>query len=150
MAQAVNVLWALILIDREKTLLPPSYHIFDLYQVHQNATLIHLKFESPDYALGDEKTFALNALVSRDKAGVVHLPLVNFDPTKTLILEISLPGSNWKAVTGRILTATNVSDYNTFDKPQTVPLTAFTDAKKQGDKLRVALPPYPVVMLELK
>ena len=80
----------------------------------------------------------------------MHLSLVNLDPTKTLSLETSLPGSNWKAVTGRILTATTVSDYNTFDKPETVHLTAFAEAKKRSDKLRMALPPHSVVTLELK
>ena len=104
LAQAVNVLQALILTNREKMLLTPSYHIFDLYQVHQNATLILLKLDSPDYVLGNEKTFALNTLASRDKAGVVYLSLVNLKPTQTLSLETSLPGSSWEAITGRILT----------------------------------------------
>jgi len=53
-------------------------------------------------------------------------------------------------VTGRMLTSASVSDYNTFDKPNTVQLAAFAGAKKRGDKLAVALPPKSVVVLELK
>ncbi|MEJ7665762.1 MAG: alpha-L-arabinofuranosidase C-terminal domain-containing protein [Hymenobacter sp.] len=39
LAQAVNVLQALVLTDKEKMLLTPTYHVFDLYQVHQDAEL---------------------------------------------------------------------------------------------------------------
>ena len=150
LAQAVNVLQALILTDKERMLLTPTYHVFDLYQVHQNATLLPLKFASPDYVFNSEKIPALNASASRDKAGLVHISLVNLDPTKILNLETSLPGVNWKTATGHILTSAKVSDYNTFDQPGTVRLAAFTGARKRGDKLSVALPPKSVVMLELK
>jgi len=53
-------------------------------------------------------------------------------------------------VSGRILTSANVSDHNTFDKPNTLKTAAFAGAKKRGDKLAVALPPKSVVVLELK
>ena len=150
LAQAVNVLQALILTDKEKMLLTPTYHVFDLYQVHQDATLLPLQFSSPDYTLGGEKIPALNASASRDKAGVVHISLVNLDPNKALSLETALPGVSWKTVTGRILTSAKVNDYNTFDKPDNIRPAAFAGAKKRGDKLAVALPPRSVVVLEVK
>jgi alpha-N-arabinofuranosidase len=150
LAQAVNVLQALVLTDKEKMLLTPTYHVFDLYQVHQDAEFLPVQFSSPDYAFGGEKIPALNASASRDKSGAVHISLVNLDPKKTLTLETALPGVSFKTVTGRMLTSANVSDYNTFDKPNTIKLAAFTGAKKRGDKLSVALPPKSVVVLELK
>jgi len=150
LAQAVNVLQALVLTDQEKMLLTPTYHVFDLYQVHQDAEYLPLQFESPDYVLNGEKIPALNASASRDKNGAVHISLVNLDPTKALTLETALPGVSFKSVTGRILTAARVSDYNTFDKPNTVTLAAFTGARRRGDRLAVALPPKSVVVLELK
>jgi alpha-N-arabinofuranosidase len=150
LAQAVNVLQALVLTDKEKMLLTPTYHVFDLYQVHQDAEYLPMQFTSPDYVLGGEKIPALNASASKDKNGAVHISLVNLDPQKTLTLETTLPGVRFKTVTGRILTSAKVSDYNTFDKPNTVTLAAFTGAKKRGDKLAVALPPKSVVVLELK
>ena len=150
LAQAVNVLQALILTDKEKMLLTPTYHVFDLYQVHQDAELLPLQFSSPDYALGGDKIPALNASASKDKQGVVHISLVNLDPHKTLTLETALPGVNWKNVTGRVLTSAKVSDYNSFEKPDNVKLADFKGARKRGDKLAVALPPQSVVMLEVK
>ena len=150
LAQAVNVLQALVLTDKEKMLLTPTYHVFDLYQVHQDATLLPLQFSSPDYVLGGEKIPALNASASKDKNGVVHISLVNLDPNKALALETALPGMTWKTVTGKVLTAAKVSDYNTFDKPNTIKPATFTGARKRGDRLAVALPPKSVVVLEVK
>ncbi|MGY3091300.1 alpha-N-arabinofuranosidase [Hymenobacter sp. UYAg731] len=150
LAQAVNVLQALVLTDKEKMLLTPTYHVFDLYQVHQDAEFLPLKFSSPDYAFGNEKIPALNASASKDKNGVVHISLVNLDLHKALSLETALPAVSWQTVTGRVLTSGNVNDHNTFDKPTTVQLAAFKGARKQGRNLAVTLPPKSVVVLELK
>ena len=150
LAQAVNVLQAVILTDKEKMLLTPTYHVFDLYQVHQDAEWLLLQFASPDYTLGTEKIPALNASASKDKNGTVHISLVNLDPNKPLALETALPGVSWKTVTGRIVTSASVSDYNTFDQPGIIKPAAFTGAKKRGNKLAVVLPPKSVIMLEVK
>ncbi|WP_052346467.1 alpha-N-arabinofuranosidase [Hymenobacter swuensis] len=150
LAQAINVLQAVILTEKEKMLLTPTYHVFDLYQVHQDAQYLPLQFQSPDYVLGGEKIPALNASASKDKNGAVHISLVNLDPNKALTLETVLPGVSWKTVSGRILTSANVADYNTFDKPATVKLADFKGAKKKGSNLAVTLPARSVVVLELK
>jgi alpha-N-arabinofuranosidase len=150
LAQAVNVLQALVLTDKEKMLLTPTYHVFDLYQVHQDAQLLPLQFTSPDYVMGNDKVPALNASASKDAKGAVHISLVNLDTKKTLKLETALPGVTWKSVSGRILTSANVNDYNSFDNPNKVKLGGFSGAKKRGGNLAVELPPQSVVVLELK
>jgi alpha-N-arabinofuranosidase len=150
LAQAVNVLQAVILTDKEKMLLTPTYHVFDLYKVHQDAQLLPLQFTSPDYVLGNQKIPALNASASKDASGAVHISLVNLDTKKALKLETALPGVTWKNVSGRILTSAKINDYNSFDNPNKVKLANFTGAKKRGSNLTVELPPQSVVMLELK
>ena len=45
LAQAVNVLQALILTEVEKMILTPTYHVFDLYKNHQNAELCYSSIE---------------------------------------------------------------------------------------------------------
>ena len=50
LAQMVNVLQALILTNKEKILLTPTYHVFDLYQGHQGATLLPTLVATPDYS----------------------------------------------------------------------------------------------------
>ncbi len=39
-AQMVNVLQSMILTDGDKMVLTPTYHVFDMYKVHQDATLL--------------------------------------------------------------------------------------------------------------
>ena len=39
-AQLVNVLQALILTEGDKMVLTPTYHVFEMYQVHHDATFL--------------------------------------------------------------------------------------------------------------
>ena len=45
-AQTVNVLQAMILTQNEKMLLTPSYHVFEMYAVHQDATMVPVDVQS--------------------------------------------------------------------------------------------------------
>ena len=59
-AQVVNVLQAMILTDEEKMLLTPTYWVFEMYKVHQDATRLPVKLESPDYEFDGKKIPALS------------------------------------------------------------------------------------------
>jgi len=150
LAQTINVLQALILTEGTKMILTPTYHVFDLYKVHQDAKMIPVKFFSPDYVLGDQELPALNVSASQDSTGVVHITLVNIDPGKAINISTTLNQIKWSSVTGQILTSGKITDINTFDNPDNVVLTKFDGAKKQGDLLNVALPSKSVVMLAIK
>jgi len=52
LAQMVNVLQAVILTDKEKIILTPTYHVMEMYNVHQNATLIPVEIKTGDYPVG--------------------------------------------------------------------------------------------------
>jgi len=150
LAQTVNVLQALILTDKEKMLLTPTYHVFDLYKVHQDAKYLPIKFESPDYEVGGNKIPALNVSASIDSNKAIHISLVNLDNNKSINIRTALAGLNWKTVTGQILTSGKVTDIDTFENPGKVKIAAFAGAKKEGDELVASLPAHSVVMLELK
>jgi alpha-L-arabinofuranosidase len=150
LAQTINVLQALILTEGEKIMLTPTYHVFDLYKVHQDARLLPVKFTSPDYILGDRRLPALNVSASQDSLGVVHITLVNIDPAKSITLSTTLNQVKWSTVTGQVLTSSKLTDINTFDKPNAVVIARFDGAKKQGDLLNVVLPSKSVVLLEIK
>lgn len=150
LAQTINVLQALILTDKEKMILTPTYHVFDLYQVHQDAKLLPMQLNSPDYTFENDKLPAVNVSASRDSNGVVHISLVNIDPAKTITINAALSEVSWKSVEGRILSSKNYTDINTFDKPGTITPQNFTGAKKQGENLVVNMPPKSIVLLTLK
>ena len=80
-AQTVNVLQAMILTDKEKMLLTPTYHVFEMYKVHQDATFLPVELQSPDYTFGTEKIPMVSASATRAADGsAVHLSLANTSP----------------------------------------------------------------------
>ncbi|MGV3704019.1 MAG: alpha-N-arabinofuranosidase [Arcticibacter sp.] len=150
LAQTVNVLQALILTEKEKMLLTPTYHVFDLYKGHMDAKLIPLNFKSPDYELAGNKIPAVNASASIDSNGVVHITLVNLDPKKKISINTALNGLKWSNVSGRIVTSAKFNDYNSFANPNKIVAAQFKGAKKSGNQLKAELPPLSVVELALK
>ncbi|WP_421938994.1 alpha-N-arabinofuranosidase [Pedobacter sp.] len=150
LAQTINVLQALILTEKDKMILTPTYHVFDLFKVHMDARYLPIQFTSPDYVLGDKKIPALNVSATQDATGAVHISLVNLDPKHKISLNTDLGEIKWKTVTGQILTSAKLTDINTFTENNKVHLVKFTAAKKSGNNLKVELPAQSVVVLELK
>jgi alpha-N-arabinofuranosidase len=109
-----------------------------------------LKFTSPQYTVEGQSVSAINASASIDSTGVVHITLVNVDPTKKINVNTALSGLKWSKVTGRILSSGKFNDYNSFDNPNKIIVKPFTGAKKSGSQLNVELPPLSVVELEIK
>jgi len=150
LAQTINVLQSLILTDKEKMLLTPTYHIFDMYKVHQDAKYLPIQLTAPDYVVGDKKIPAVNVSASQDASGKVHISLVNLDLHNNITVSTSLKDIRWKSVTGQILTSANITDINTFDHPDKLHPENFTGAKKDGDNLVVVMPAKSAVTLELE
>jgi alpha-N-arabinofuranosidase len=149
-AQTVNVLQAVILTDKEKMLLTPTYWVYRLYKVHQEATLLPVLLTSDKYELNGKKIDAVNASASRDASGKIHITLVNIDPNKVQTVETELRGVTAKKVSGKVLTSAKINDHNTFENPNTVVVKDFKDAKLSGGKLNITLPAKSVVLLEIE
>ncbi|GAB3558752.1 alpha-N-arabinofuranosidase [Spirosoma fluminis] len=149
LAQAVNVLQAVILTQGNKLLLTPTYHVLEMYNVHQDATMLPVEVKTDDYKVGNYKLPAVSVSASRDKAGKTHISLVNIDAGKPQEITLNLKGINASAVSGRILTSAKVQDHNTFENPAKVKPVAFNGAKLNGNTLTVTLPPVSVIVLEM-
>ncbi|MGE5520181.1 MAG: alpha-N-arabinofuranosidase [Candidatus Dadabacteria bacterium] len=150
LAQTVNVLQALVLTKKEKMLLTPTYWVFDLFKVHQDAKLLPLKAISPEYKFGDRAIPAINGSASIDTQGRVHLTLVNLDPNKKYSFKTSFTNIKWSSVTGQILTSGKITDINTFEEPNKVHLQNFTGSHKDGNQLVIDIPAQSIITLELK
>jgi alpha-N-arabinofuranosidase len=146
----VNVLQAMILTDKEKMLVTPTYWVFEMFKGHQGGTVIPADIQSPDYVPGDAKVPALSASATRDASGAILLSLVNSDPGKALSVSVSLPGAAGKSLSGRVLTARGMQAHNTFDAPDAVKPAAFSGFKKDGDSLKVELPAKSIITLEIR
>jgi alpha-N-arabinofuranosidase len=149
LAQTVNVLQSLALTKGSQMVLTPTYYVFDMYQVHQDATLLPLTLSTPQYTMGDAHIPAVNASASKDSAGVVHLSLVNLDPARAITVRASLGELKWSRVTGQVLTSGHFNDVNTFEDPDKVIAKPFSGASQKGDDLVVTLPSKSVVVLTL-
>jgi len=150
LAQTVNVLQALVLTKGGQMLLTPTYHVFDLYKVHQDARLLPVQINSPDYTSGSDKIPAVNVSASVDSTGAIHVSLVNLDPNNKITVRTTLNGLNWKTIDGQILTSAKFTDINTFEKGDNVKPAKFSAAKKEGNELVIELPSKSIVVLELK
>lgn len=149
-AQMVNVLQAMILTDKEKMALTPTYYVFKMYRVHQGATMIPADLSAPEYKLGDVAIPTLSASASRDADGRLHVSLVNLDPNRAAEISTTLWGGAIKDVSGEVLTAPEMNAMNTFDRPNNVKPAAFNAYKLQGSQLTLNIPAKSVVVLELK
>ena len=153
-AQVVNVLQSMILTDQKGTghmVLTPTYHVFEMYKPFQKATWLPLDLHCGHATTTEGKQVPLvSASAARTQAGdyVVALANVSLDQEQTV--EVSMEGAQAKSVTGRILTAKDAQDFNSFEHPDVVAPKAFSGAKLKKNTLSVKLPAKSIVVLSAK
>jgi len=149
-AQTVNVLQSVILTDNEKMALTPTYWVFWLYKVHQDATMLPVSLTCNRYENNGRNIDAVSVSASKDADGKIHITLVNIDPNKAQTVECELRGMNVKNITGKALTSAKISDCNSFDNPNKLTVQDFKNVKLSKESLSVQLPSKSVVMLEIE
>ncbi len=149
-AQMVNVLQAMVLTNDEKIVLTPTYYVFDLFKVHQDAMLVKSKVKCADYVFNGKKLPAVNCSASIGENGRLHISLTNIDPKSRQTASLEIKRFKPTKGTGQILTADVMNAHNTFDKPNAVHPAQFTDFRIDGQAVAVNLPPMAVVVLELE
>ena len=146
LAQAVNVLQALILTEGEKMIKTPTYHVFDLYKAHQGADAVYCFSENaPLYEGTGVQMLSSSASV---KDGVLTVTLANCSLSEDIETEIDI--CNFKAgeTAARILNA-EVHAHNDFGTPEAVKPESCR-AELTGNTVRVKLPACSVVELTVK
>lgn len=149
LAQMVNVLQAVILTKDEQIVLTPTYYVFKMYSVHQEAMMIPSELTTEDYVFADQKIPALSSSASV-KDGVVNITLSNANPNKAIVIEIDLAGQDVKEASGQLLSGDNISDYNDFNQAEKVKLSDYKVAKPKKGKLSVTIPAHSVLAIQLK
>src|SRR5205085_6459158 len=90
LAQTVNVLQAVVLTQKEKMILTPTYHVMEMYKVHQNANRMKVNYANTDYVLNGEKLPAVSVAASVDSSGAMHISAVNIDAHKEQLININI------------------------------------------------------------
>lgn len=150
LAQCVNVLQAVILTQKEKMILTPTYHVMEMYKVHQDAVLLPLQLKTGKYVMGKDSLDAVNASASRDKNGDTHISLVNIHATEPQTVKINFGKRTYKNISGRILQSAAIQDHNSFEKPGLIAPELFTGARLEAGELVLTIPAFSVIVLELK
>jgi alpha-L-arabinofuranosidase len=145
-AQMINVLQAMILTDKEKMVLTPTYYVYKMYVPFQDATFVPVTFDAGTYTHDGITLPRIAAIAAKDKAGKLSLAITNVDPNRPAEIEISLAGVNAKSAAGEMLTASKVDSVNTFDAPNTV-VPKPVSAKAQDGKLTFKLEPKSVTVI---
>lgn len=75
-AQIVNVLQSMILTKGKEMVLTPTYYVFKMYKVHQDATYLPLELNCDTMNVRDNRKLPMiSATASKDKNGKVHLSI---------------------------------------------------------------------------
>jgi alpha-N-arabinofuranosidase len=149
-AQIVNVLQSVILTKGKEIVLTPTWYVFKMYKVHQNAVQLPIELSCVKYTYDTISVKAISASASKDKDGKIHISMVNLDVNKEQVVDCKITGLNVSSVTGDIITAKAMNAYNDFGKPAEVNIRPFNAANISNRGLQVVLPPKSVVMLELQ
>jgi alpha-L-arabinofuranosidase len=150
-AQTINVLQAVVLTKEAQMVKTPTFYVYKMFAVHQDATMIPLDLVCQDYALGSERIPSVSASASKDKNGIIHITYANLNPKQNLAMLTELGGLAASVkVSGQIITADAMNAYNDFGLAEAVTIKPFTDVKVKGEQLQVALPAKSVVMVEIR
>ena len=144
LAQMVNVLQAVILTDGDQMLLTPTYHVFDLYKAHQDATLLPTEVECP--VAGGMNSVTASASV---KDSVVTLTAANLHAESAEQVTVAMEGLEAKHITARILTG-DIHAKNTFEDQHAVEIADFTDFAVTEEGIVLNLPACCVVEVTIR
>jgi alpha-N-arabinofuranosidase len=148
-AQMVNVLQAMILTNKEKMLLTPTYHVFRLYLPFQDATALPTSVSAEEYQHGDVRMPRADAIAARDANGKIWLAIANLDPNRPTEVVVDAPGGSFRQARGETLSAPRFDSVNTFDAPNTVAPKAF-QSRASGGKLKLQLAPASITVVSLE
>lgn len=148
-AQMINVLQAMIITDKEKMVLTPTYHVFRMYVPFQDAAFVPVTFEAGSYTHGDVTLPRVDAIAAKDTAGTLWLAVTNLDPTRPVEVTARMAGIIPRIADGETLTAAAVDSVNTVENPKHVTPRPVA-VKVQNGRLAMTLDPKSVTVVSVR
>jgi alpha-N-arabinofuranosidase len=160
-AQLINVLQSLLLVEEDRCIKTPTYHVFDLYRPHKGAQAVRFLTAAETVSDGeasaeacrsryiDQQPFTLKAVhgSASIRDGVLCVTVVNTHPTETTELDLEVHQGKLGEVEVVTLAADEIHAHNTFEQPNVVHLSAPKTLTAKGSQLRVPLAPGSVTRL---
>lgn len=150
-AQAVNVLQAVILTEGEKMVKTPTYHVFHMYRHHQHAKLLDSTLlDVNETGLGEWKIPELTESVSVNDNGVITITINNLSLTidKDVIIKCTENMKAYRVLEANILTG-KMNQYNNFENPEMVKEEMFTDYNLTDEGVKVKIPSCSILEIRL-
>jgi alpha-N-arabinofuranosidase len=161
-AQLINVLQALLLVEEDRCVKTPTFHVFDLYRPHQGARAVRFVTYAEDVTNGgasadwcrtrylDRRPFALRAVHGsasrRDDA--LCVTAVNTHPRESIDLEVELHRARWNGEAEvALLAADTLHAHNTRADPERVAPARPRTVEPRGEHVRVTMPPGSIARL---
>jgi alpha-N-arabinofuranosidase len=148
-AQMINVLQAMILTDKEKMVLTPTYHVFRMYVPFQDATFVPVAYDAGAYTHGEISLPRVDAIAARDAAGKLWLAITHLDPSRSVEVEVAVAGVSARSAAGETLTAATVDSVNSFAAPRTVAPRPVS-AEARGGRVALRLEPKSVTVVSVE
>lgn len=150
LAQAANVLQALVLTDGPKMVLTPTYHVFDLYKGHHGAALLPCTLDTNSaYEYNGQSIPQVNASASRQANGDICVTLCNADPHQPVIITCHIAGDVPQSVRAKTLTAQSMDARNEFDAEPQVQPQDLKEASISEGTMTITLPPMSVTAVTM-
>ena len=160
LAQAVNVLQALLLTEGEKLVKTPTYHVFNMYKTHQDSELLYSYVDNVEIPIENpilKKDFKkiekiglplVTHSASLNKNGNITLTLSNASLEEDFEIDMDIVGFEAKKAAACILTHGEVHEFNDFDNPERIK-PAEHAVELNGSNLKLTLPKLSVVSVIL-
>ena len=145
----INVLQAMILTDKEKLVLTPTYYVFKMYVPFQDATFIPVTFDAGIYTRGSETLPRVDAIAAKSTDGKLLLEITNLDPENPATIDAALTGIKAKSARAETLSAVAVDSINTFESPKTV-VPKSAAVKLQNAQISLTLEPRSVTVVSIE
>lgn len=139
LAQMINVLQSVVLTEGGAMLLTPTYHVFDLYKGHQDATLIESYVQQDTVGTEDAQVPALHISASKNAEGTVRATIANLCADKPQSVQCLLAGGPFKTAQIRYISG-EIDSHNTFDNPSRVEIRNQNDLPVENDAFMLEMP----------
>jgi alpha-N-arabinofuranosidase len=148
-AQMINVLQSMILTDKDKMVLTPTYWVFKMYVPFQDARFVPVTYDAGTYTHGGVTLPRIDAIAAKSADGKLQISITNLDPINTVRIDTELAGMAFKSAHGETLTAPAVDSINTFGTPNAVEPKPIAVQLKEG-KLTLEAAPKSVTVITVE
>jgi alpha-N-arabinofuranosidase len=146
-AQTLNVLHALFLVEGSNFVRTPTYYVYQMYRPHMGGKMVPIKVQAESIGYtGFKAPGKLSALTGSASLNgkILTLTLVNPSLSDAQTVRVNLEGATAHEAKGTVLTNEDMSAANLFETPDRV-VTRPLQVQADGNGVRVTMPKQSVV-----